>query len=84
MDTDENHAIVKELDPDKRRALITDTAEDKRNRMKDVCSHCHTPDYINSFYDQYDDLVILYNEKFAKPGQAIGNALAERGSLRPG
>ena len=24
--------------------------------------------YINAFYKQYDDFVINYNEKFAKPG----------------
>ena len=77
MDTDANHAIVTVTDPAERRSRIVDTAEDKRNRMKEVCSHCHTPDYINAFYQQYDDLVILYNEKFGKPGQAIMNALAE-------
>ena len=79
MDTDVNHAIVKETDPEKRRAMIHDSAEDKRNRMKEVCSHCHTPDYVNAFYTQYDDLVILYNEKFAKPGVAIMGALADQG-----
>ncbi|MCP3964400.1 MAG: hydroxylamine oxidoreductase [bacterium] len=79
MDTDINHAIVKETDPEKRRALIHDSAEDKRNRMKDVCSHCHTPDYVNSFYHQYDDLVVLYNEKFAKPGRMIMAELVSQG-----
>ncbi len=49
--------------------------------MKEVCSHCHTPDYVNGFYQQYDDLVILYNEKFAKPGLAIINALKQQGLL---
>jgi len=79
MDTDINHAIVKVSDPEKRRVLVHDTAEQKRNRMKEVCSHCHTPDYVNSFYTQYDDLVVLYNEKFAKPGQAImGELLAQK------
>ncbi len=76
MDTDIEHRIVTETDPDKRRVLIHDSAENKRNRMKQVCSHCHTPDYVNSFYSQYDDLVILYNEKFAKAGRKIMAALA--------
>ncbi len=79
MDTDINHQIVKETDPELRRSLIHDTAADKRNRMKEVCSHCHTPDYVNAFYTQYDDLVILYNEKFAKPGLAIMKALVDQG-----
>jgi hypothetical protein len=78
MDTDINHKIVTETDPTKRAALIHDTAEAKRGRMKNVCSHCHTPDYVNAFYKQYDDFVILYNEKFAKPGQAIMKALRDQ------
>ena len=28
--------------------------------MKDVCLHCHTPDYVNNFYTQYDGLVTLF------------------------
>jgi len=75
MDTDLNGKVVTETDPAARQSLIADTAEAKRNRMKDVCLHCHTGDYVNGFYQQYDELVILYNEKFAKPGQAIIAAL---------
>lgn len=78
MDTDANHRVVTETDPAKRSALIADTAEAKRGRMKDVCLHCHTPDYVNSFYKQYDDFVILFNEKFAKPGQAIMKSMRDQ------
>ena len=77
MDTDENGKIVTEADEAARRALVKDTAEDKRTRMRNVCLHCHTPDYVNAFYKQYDDFVVLFNEKFAKPGQAIMNVLYE-------
>ncbi len=79
MDTDINHGIVTETDPVARRRLIHDTAEQKRDRMKEVCSHCHTPDYVNAFYTQYDDLVVLYNEKFAKPGVELMGALLANG-----
>ena len=51
--------------------------------MKEVCSHCHTDDYVTSFYRQYDDLVILYNEKFAKPGRDIMSALVDNGLRSP-
>lgn len=81
MDTDVNGKIVTATDPNERRELTTDTAAAKRARMKEVCSHCHTPDYVNAFYDQYDNLIILYNEKFAKPGRSIMGALAENGLL---
>lgn len=81
MDTNAEGKIVTTLDPEQRRAEITDTAAAKRTRMKNVCSHCHTPDFVNAFYTQYDNLVILYNEKFAKPGRAIIGALGEHGMI---
>ena len=43
----------------------------RRNNMHDVCHNCHSKDWVNNFYVQYDGLVELYNEKFAKPGQAL-------------
>ena len=45
--------------------------------MKDVCHHCHTPQYVNAFYQQYDDFIHNYNEKFGKPGKAIMEALVK-------
>jgi hypothetical protein len=81
MDTDAQHKIVSEADSAKRATLIADTADAKRSRMKEGCANCHTPDYYNAFYKQYDDLVILYNEKFAKPGLSIVNALKQQGLL---
>ena len=83
LDTDINGAIVKATDPAERQELTADTWQAKRTRMQAVCSHCHTPDYVHAFYQQYDDLVILYNEKFAKPGKAIMDALAEGGLRTP-
>ena len=81
MDTDENHGVVKETDPAKRREMVTSTWQQKRDEMKLVCLHCHTPDYVNSFYQQYDDFVVNYNEKFAKPGKKIMDALKGNGLI---
>jgi len=86
MDTDKGHAVIKDSDPAKRAALLADGGDSwqaKRQRMTDVCMHCHTQDYVASFYTQYDDLVVLFNEKFAKPGQAIIAALRAQGLLTP-
>ncbi len=83
MDTDVDHNIVSATGEAERRAQIHDSADAKRDRMKAVCSHCHTTDYTNAFYQQYDDLVILYNEKFAKPGQMIMAALLDQGLRTP-
>ena len=52
--------------------------------MKQVCTHCHTENYVNLFYKQYDDFVVNYNEKFAKPGQKIIAALRAENLLTPG
>lgn len=81
MDTDADHKVVTETDPAKRQGMISDTWQAKRGRMKEVCSTCHTPDYVNGFYTQYDNFVILYNEKFAKPGKAIVDALRAEGLI---
>ncbi len=78
LDTDAEGKVVMETDPKKRRELTVFSAEEKRGNMKQVCAHCHTPDYINGFYKQYDDFVVLFNEKFAKPGQAIMGELTKQ------
>jgi hydroxylamine dehydrogenase len=81
MDTNAEGEIVTSMDPEVRSSEITDSALSKRNRMKEVCNHCHAPDHTDNFYEQYDDLVILFNEKFAKPGKAIMDAFDQQGLL---
>lgn len=81
LDTDADGNVVTAVAPEQRTRLTTFSAESKRNNMKQVCLHCHTPDYVNGFYQQYDDFVILYNEKFGKPGQAIMAVLEKHGLL---
>jgi len=81
MDTDINHGVIKETDPTERQKLIDDSWQNKRDRMKQVCLHCHTSNYVNGFYKQYDDFVVNYNEKFAKPGQKIMAALKANGLI---
>lgn len=78
MDTDADGAVVKETDPEKRKTLVAHSWQDKRIAMKNVCTHCHTENYVDAFYTQYDDFVVNYNEKFAKPGQAIMKVLKEQ------
>lgn len=48
-----------------------DNWEKKRDNMKDVCLNCHQQRFVNGHYYQYDALVNLYNEKFAKPAGEI-------------
>ena len=51
--------------------------------MKGACLNCHSTDYVNNFYKQFDDLVVLYNEKFAKPAQKLMDELTADGALNP-
>jgi len=45
--------------------------QDRRQGMKNVCKSCHSTSWTDNFYKQYDDLVVTYNDKFAKPGLKI-------------
>ncbi len=48
--------------------------EERRKNMKDVCDACHSENHTEQFYIQYDALIELYNEKYAKPGKALMKA----------
>jgi hypothetical protein len=45
--------------------------DQRRKNMKNVCSNCHSGKWVDNWYVQYDSLIELYNEKFAKPGLAL-------------
>ena len=55
------------------------TWEDRRNKMKSVCASCHSDSVIEGHYIQFDDVVDLYNEKFAKPIAAVMDELKKGG-----
>lgn len=42
--------------------------KERRKNMMNVCNSCHTSSHVEGFYKQFDDLVVTYNDKFAKPG----------------
>lgn len=44
-----------------------DDWETKRGNMQDVCRACHGQTFVDGHYTQFDGLVNLYDEKFAKP-----------------
>ena len=48
--------------------------EERRDNMKDVCFACHGENWVENFYTQYDALVNLYNEKYARPGLRLMEA----------
>lgn len=62
---------VKAKDGKERKVIQVLTWQQRRERMQDVCSQCHASGQVNGFYKQFDELVALYNDKFAKPATAI-------------
>ena len=77
----ENEKMVTKTVPRKVAKIVT--WQDRRDTMKSVCLNCHSTTYVDNFYKQFDGLVLLYNEKFAKPAQAMMNDLAADGVLNP-
>ena len=57
------------------------TWQQRRDAMKGACLNCHNNSFVDGFYSQFDDLVVLYNDKFARPAQALMNDLTADGVL---
>lgn len=58
-----------------------DNWKQKKENMQDVCSACHEDQFVKNFYYQYDAVVRLYNEKFAKPATEIMKMLRDNKRL---
>ncbi len=56
-------------------------ADKRRDTMKDVCSSCHAAPFVEGFYKQFDNLVDLYNVKYAIPATAMRQNLMDTGKL---
>jgi hydroxylamine dehydrogenase len=53
------------------------TGEQRKSNMQRVCVVCHNVNFVESFYIQYEGLLDLYEEKFARPGLKLyGQATA--------
>jgi hypothetical protein len=57
--------------------------EKRRQSMKEVCTHCHAPDFVDAFYVSFDGAVEIYNRKFAEPALRVMETLRARGRLTP-
>lgn len=64
-----------------RKVASTLAWQERRQNMKGVCLNCHNDSFIDNFYSQYDSLVVLYNDKFAKPAQRLMDELVADGVL---
>jgi hypothetical protein len=57
------------------------TWKDRRAAMQEVCRQCHGTSFVDGSYGQFDGVVELYNEKFARPAKSIVEELKQRGLI---
>ena len=50
----------------------------KRKNMQQVCVNCHSQTFVDGHYYQFDALVGLYNDKYAKPATSIMNLIKKK------
>ena len=60
----------------------TDDWKIKRKNMENVCVTCHGQKFAEGHYYQFDALVKLYNDKFAKPSTELMNLVKKKGLLK--
>ena len=77
----DNETLVSREVP--RRVARIVTWDQRRELMKEACRNCHNDTYIDNFYKHFDDLVVLYNEKFARPAKNFMEMLKTDGVLNP-
>jgi len=66
-----------------RKVISVLTWQDRRANMQEVCRQCHDQGFVKGAYAQFDDVVTLYDDKFAKPGRAILEELRKAGRITP-
>ncbi len=54
-------------------------ADDRRKEMRAVCTSCHTEKTVLSFYEQFDNIVNLYDSKYGEPGSRLMEGLLKAG-----
>ena len=77
----ENEQLVSKKVPRVVKEVVT--WQERREKMKGACLNCHSDTYVDNFYKQCDDLVVLYNEKFARPAKQMMDELKADGVLKP-
>lgn len=75
-------AVSEKIDAkDKAMGKETKSWEARRADMQNVCESCHTKSMVDNFYVQFDSLVELYNDKFARPGRDLMAVLKQENML---
>ncbi|MFI4940035.1 MAG: multiheme c-type cytochrome [Burkholderiales bacterium] len=82
FDQPDGQALPKVGDDVKGAKVVAVLTWDKRRKlMEDVCVACHAQRTVDGHYKQFDDVVNLYNDKFAKPISSIMKELQDKGYI---
>jgi hypothetical protein len=54
---------------------------ERRGEMKQVCTACHAMDWVNNWYQQFDNMVGLYNDKFGIPATRLYQMIRSSGLI---
>ena len=58
-----------------------DNWQEKKKSMQEVCLNCHQQQFVDGHYYQFDAVVRLYNNKFAKPAGEIMKMVKKKGIM---
>jgi hypothetical protein len=64
-------AMHKTKNGDMKKVKVVLPWKQRRTRMQAICKQCHGKSFVRNAYAQFEDVVNLYNNKFAKPAKAI-------------
>jgi hypothetical protein len=78
------HDVGKRLSRKLRASIITkrEDSEEKLENMRDVCKSCHSFRFIDNFYQQTDNIIEMYNTRFAIPAKEIRAFLVSEGVIK--
>jgi hydroxylamine dehydrogenase len=57
--------------------------QERRENMQELCKQCHSRSFVRNSYVQFNSVVDLYNDKFAKPAMTIIDELRTAGLISP-
>jgi hypothetical protein len=73
--------LYKTKSGDMKKVKEVSTWQQRREKMQTVCLNCHEKSFVDGAYTQFDEVVDLYDDKFAIPGKSIMDELVKAGKI---
>jgi hypothetical protein len=82
-DTDGEGRLVRAPEPGQSPEPPADSWQDKRERMRQICLHCHAATVVRASFDRLDAFVAAVDERYAAPTAELLRALVAEGLRSP-